>query len=385
MQDRSPHIHLVFFFTWDVSLELWQERGMLSREVRYYNELASKGIKITFLTWGGMKDLDFAGSLHSNIKVVPLYTLIPRPSNRVLRALSSLLMLWSARKVLQAATIYKTNQMWGAWCAALAKMIFGRPLIVRTGFELMRFTIMNGHGASRRGFIALLSRLAYGRADMIYLATDEDREFVEARFKVPSSKIAVRPNWIDTGTFKPRKTSTKNRHILFIGRLTDQKNIPLLIDALAIIKKPRIILDVVGQGDREADIRRYAKEKGVSINFRGYVDNTELPQLISSYPLFVLPSKFEGNPKTLLEAMSCGAAVLGTKVEGISSVIKDGKTGMLAKPDAQDMAKKITRLMDNVALRKKLGGAARQQIIKTQDITLLIEKECEDYARLAKR
>ena len=223
MPDQPSQPHLMVFFTWDVSLKLWHEKGMLSREVRYYNDLAARGVQITFLTWGDADDLNYASCLHPNITVTPLYTLIPKPSIKVLRALSSLLMLWSARHILKQASLFKTNQMWGAWCAAFAKILYKKPLIVRTGFELMRFTILHGHSALRQRFIAMISRFAYRQADLIYLATEDDANFVTGYFKIPRDKIQIRPNWIDTSIFAPQDVKKQDNKILFVGRLTSQK------------------------------------------------------------------------------------------------------------------------------------------------------------------
>ena len=381
MPDQPSQPHLMVFFTWDVSLKLWHEKGMLSREVRYYNDLAARGVQITFLTWGDADDLNYASCLHPNITVTPLYTLIPKPSIKVLRALSSLLMLWSARHILKQASLFKTNQMWGAWCAAFAKILYKKPLIVRTGFELMRFTILHGHSALRQRFIAMISRFAYRQADLIYLATEDDANFVTGYFKIPRDKIQIRPNWIDTSIFAPQDVKKQDNKILFVGRLTSQKNLPLLMDALALMKED-ITLDLVGQGELADDIKHYAMLKEVNVNFLGRVNNEDLPELISASSIFVLPSKFEGNPKTLLEAMSCGAAVLGTSVEGIASVIQDGISGLLAKEDAADIAQKLSILLKDKKLQQQLGLAARQQIMDTQDINHLIALEQDDITHL---
>ena len=381
MKDHPKTTHLVVFFTWDVSLKLWHEKGMLTREVRYYNELAAKNIKITFLTWGDHDDANFASQLHQNIHITPLYTLIPRPQNKLLRAICSFFMLWSVRHVLRTASLFKTNQMWGAWCAVLAKMFYRKPLILRSGFELMRFTIMHGHGAFRQRFISVLSRFAYHRADLIYLATHEDADFVQRRFHVAKDKISVRPNWIDVSIFAPQQVDKQDNQILFIGRLTDQKNIPLLIDAVSMMPD-HVSLNIVGQGELEERLKEYAATKKAKIKFLGRIDNTDLPRLISEHAVFVLPSKFEGNPKTLLEAMSCGAAVVGTNVDGISSVIKNDLSGCLAGENAEDLALKLSDVLQDKSKQRELGVAARQQIIDTHDINHLISLEFNDYTQL---
>ena len=243
---KKQNYNLTLFFTWDVSLALWKEKGLLQREVRYYETLAKKGIAVTFLTWGDERDLEIAKDLHKGIEVIPLYTRIPCPRNKALRVLSSLLAPWVIRDTLKASDILKTNQMWGGWCAVLGKIISKKPLIVRTGFELYHFTIQQGHGLLRRAFIRFISKITYKAADRIYLATQEDRDFVTKQFQTPKDKISIRPNWINTKFFKPMDVPEKDNHILFVGRLSEQKNLPVLIEAIA---ETPWTLDIVGEGE----------------------------------------------------------------------------------------------------------------------------------------
>lgn len=383
MASGDSEVHLVLFFTWDVSLRVMDDVGLLSREMQYYNRLADGGVKVSLLTWGDERDYAYKDNFSTNMNIVPVYSFIPRPRIGILRLLVSFMFLWSLRDVLRSASILKTNQMSGAWCALAAKLIYRKPLIVRSGYELMRFTLSGGGGFLCKVGTWLLSQFCYWGGDKIYLATEGDARFVRSYFKVDSGKISVRPNWIDTDVFRPQSVSKKRGHILFVGRLEEQKNIGLLIDAVSLIsKKQAVVLDIVGRGSLESDLRAHADMKGVKVNFLNRVDNIELPALMNSYDVFVLPSRYEGNPKTLLEAMSCGLGVVGTDVVGISSVIKDGETGLLCSEDAADLAQKIKLLLGDKTLRRKLGAAARDWVIEVHGIEDLLKREQADYGRL---
>src|SRR3546814_18364330 len=87
--------------------------------------------------------------------------------------------------------------------------------------------------------------------------------------------------------------------------------------------------------------------------------------MINAGRIFVLPSSYEGHPKTLLEAMACGAAVIGTDVPGIREVIEDGRTGLLCAPTAAALRDAIERLLSDEPLRRRLGGHARPQLEMT--------------------
>lgn len=371
-------VKMALFFTWDVSLALWQEKGLLQREVRFYQELARRGVDVTFLTWGGAEDRAVAQEM-PEIKVVPLYERLPRPRSKALRLLVSLGAPWAARGELRAVDIIKTNQMWGGWCATLGKGMFGKLLIVRTGYELYQFTVKQGHGWLRRAFIWLLSFMTYRAADLVCLATPEDRDFVVKTFGVKANKIDIRPNWIDTEIFRPMAEAQKDGRILYVGRLNAQKNLEALIDAVA---NTNWRLDVVGEGELKDSLRARAAAAGSQVEFMGAVPNTDLPAIYNRYPVYILPSHYEGNPKTLLEAMACGRAVVGTAVTGIASVIDDGHDGLLCATDADALRAAIARVMDDGNMRKRLGAEARRKIERTQTLAALIDKECESYQSL---
>lgn len=375
-------MNLLLFMTWDVSLKLWQEKGLLARELRMYEALArDHGVQTTILSWGGAEERVIAAD-YPFIEVVPLYEAIPQFRYKTLRALASLWALWSARKALRKADLYKTNQMWGAWVAALARRIYRKPLILRCGFELMKFTRAEGHGALRGWFIKALSRFAYRAADHICVATQSDKDFVMNEFGCADETISLHPNWIDTDLFKPVETAQKDNHILFVGRLNAQKNLENLILALG---ESDYTLDIIGQGELKQSLKDIAQYADTKVNFMGIVPNDKLPALYNAYPVFILPSWYEGNPKTLLEAMSCGCAVIGTNVEGTSDIIDDGASGILCETNPQALYEGIHSLMGDAARRAGLGKAARQVIADNQTLEKLVDKERRLYYALSQR
>ncbi len=343
----------------------------MEREIRLYDALVKQGVDVTFLTWGGAEDEEIAKTL-PQFTVIPIYKYIPRPKNKALRALVSLKAPFALREIIQEADVLKTNQMWGAWVAVIAKIWGFKPLVLRCGFELYHFTLQQGKGFLRRVFTWLISFLSYQLSDRICVATQEDKDFVKAQFKVRDSKIDIHPNWVDTDLFCPQETVQKAGRILFVGRLNAQKNLEKLIGAVA---GTPYTLDIIGTGELRDSLEKLAAENGASVNFLGTVPNDKLPGYYNAYPVYILPSHYEGNPKTLLEAMACGSAILGTDVPGIRNVITHEKTGLLCKEDALSLRAGIERLMGDEALRKRLGRAAREQIAATQSLDILVQKE----------
>ena len=382
MAEQLTKPRLILFFTWDVSLALWQEKGLLQREVRLYQELAARGVDITFLSWGGEEEKTIADSLFPAIKTVSLYNHIARPNNKALRALCSLWAPLAIYSIIKQGDILKTNQLWGGWVAVIAKLIARKPMIARCGFELYDFSIKQGHGKARLWFVKLISRMTYGVADRICVATAEDKDFVIKVFRQSADKISIHPNWIDTGVFIPQSREKKKDTILFVGRLSAQKNLELLIDALA---GTNYTLDIAGDGELRASLEKRAREKGVPVHFLGSVANDKLPEIYNSYNVFILPSHYEGNPKTLLEAMACGCAVIGTNVPGIASVIQHSKSGLLSPANDKSLRDVIVQLMSDTDLQLRLGRGARDQIVKNQALDRLVARELACYRKLIRQ
>ena len=125
-------------------------------------------------------------------------------------------------------------------------------------------------------------------------------------------------------------------------------------------------------------------KKNVNVNFLGRMSTDQMPELYNSYTVYVLCSHYEGNPKTLLEAMACGCAVVGTDVPGIKEIIRHGINGLIVSKDPHALRVAIQRLMSNKPLRQELGLQARQQILLSNSLETALSKEYSAYVRLGK-
>ena len=103
----------------------------------------------------------------------------------------------------------------------------------------------------------------------------------------------------------------------------------------------------------------------------------DLPAIMQDWDLFVLPSLYEGHPKALIEAMAAGLPVVGSNVIGIREIITDGENGLLAEPDADSLRAAIQRLIQDRALRQRLGRAAREHAVQHFSLDRIVELELE--------
>ena len=375
-------IKLTLFFTYGLSLDTWARIGLLKRELKIYEELIKKyDVEVQLLTYGNESDHQWVKDING-MTALPVYSKIPKSKSKTFRLLQTILIPWKFRSELTNEDIFKTNQMLGGWVAVISKMLYKKPLIVRCGYE-----IYDAYKFQHRSYklicsIWLISWFTYKFSSTIHVAKSEDASVVKNSFGVPSGKIEIRPNWIDVHVFKPIKNNNRfTNRVLFVGRLEKQKNIVLLLDSLF---KTGVAVDIVGEGSLKSSLRKYADTLGVEVNFLGSITNDEMPLIYNSYEVYVLCSPYEGNPKTLLEAMACGCSVIGTNVPGIRSVICNNKNGLLVDENPSSLRSAILEVLSNNRLRKMLVINAIEYIENNNSLKISLSKEFDAYKNCLK-
>ena len=175
-----------------------------------------------------------------------------------------------------------------------------------------------------------------------------------------AKRVVVIPLTFDEQVFKPDLDVTElkkaycikdEKVIMFIGRLHPVKRLDLLLTAAAKLNE-NFTLFIVGTGALERELREMARSLGISdkVIFTGAVQHSDVPKYMNMADLIVMTSSIEGQPRVLIEAMSCGTPAVGTAVFGIKDTIEEGITGYLASDDPSDIADKITKALANVAM-----------------------------------
>ncbi|MFW9896864.1 MAG: glycosyltransferase [Candidatus Thorarchaeota archaeon] len=383
-------MNLLLTFTTNSSLKNWDDRGILSREILLYKKLSKKGVKISFLTYGDKTDLNLSKSLEE-IEILPCKKYVESRSP-LLTYFKTLFLPIKLRKLFLKTDIIKTNQVLGGIVGLIAKTIFRRRLIVRGGYERLYNYMVKVKKKGLKNLIKyfinyftiyLSEFLIYKIADHIILTNEPDIEFIKKRFslnkKERNDQLHHFYNYINADLFKPLNMTKREKSVLYIGRLTRAKNLFNLVEAFKDLKD--FSLDFIGKGSLETELRERALLSNQNINFLGLIPNEKLPEIINRYQIFVLPSYFEGNPKVLLEAMSCGIACIGSNIKGINNLIKHGVNGYLCDLDSDSIKSAIYKVYEDKNLRRKIGENARKFIEENCDINLIVNKEYELYKR----
>jgi glycosyltransferase involved in cell wall biosynthesis len=374
---------LGLFFTENVSLKDWFEKGLLDREKLLYEGFIKRSIfsKIFWFTYG-TKDFDLSKKLKKEGKLDNNIVVISKPRIFIGRAGSlvySFLMPFVHKSKISKCNFLKTNQMMGSWSAVFSKIIFKKKLIVRTGYTQSIFT-KNKQRFFRLIIIKLIERLAYKFADYSIVSSKYDFDYIKKEYN--AKRVLINYNFIDTNIFSSDK-SKKINDIVYIGRYTKQKNLVNLIKA---VSKTKFNLTMYGKGELKKDLLELVEKLNAKnkIKINGIVSNSRLPKILNESKMYILVSNYEGMPKTLLEAMSCGVACLGTDVTGINEIIENNKNGLLVKTKEDDIFEGIEKIMKNQSLAKKIGENARLKIEKDFSLNKILDKEIEIYKKLEK-
>jgi len=156
--------------------------------------------------------------------------------------------------------------------------------------------------------------------------------------------------------------------LVTVGRLQAPKDPLTLIRALAELGRPGEAV-IAGDGpDRpavESEVRRLGMESVVRLAG----ERNDVAELLAAADLFVLSSRSEGLPLSILEAMAAGLPVVASSVGGVPELVVDGETGLLVPPDdPHALAAAIERLLDDSALRRRLGAAGRTRVWEHFDL-----------------
>lgn len=173
-------------------------------------------------------------------------------------------------------------------------------------------------------------------ADGVIAISDHAYDQLTSSYGLDEDKVKIIPHGVDTQKFTPCEdihpsVEEMNITFLYVGRLGARKGLELALRAFATLDTNDIEFLIVGTGRHEESLRALSQELGVenSVQFLGYVPDSELPVLYSSADVFVLPSTYEGFGLVLLEAIACGTPAIGSDAGGIPTAVSHAGAGLV--------------------------------------------------------
>lgn len=357
------------------SLEEWDSVGFFSREVSLYNSLAREYFdKIFIFTYGGKQDRHYNDRLAINIIVLPRKA---RSRSYIINFFYELWIPIKYRSILRSCTIYKTNQNSGSIAAALAKLLFRKKLIVRSGYIGSELARRSKLSLLVKCYYLLAEQLSYHLCDRALISAEPNRQLLARYYPFLKNRLITHNNFIDTDCFKKDDSFEKHFDIIYVARFSRDKNHQLILNAL---KNTKITALFIGQGETLTLIKAKVKEMNIHATFQESVPNEELPSRYNSARICVFPSLHEGSPKALLEAMACSLPIVALQAPGIVNIITNEVNGLIS--DEAGFKANIKRLLNDQALCDKLGQSARNTVIEEYSFKRILQKEIEIYQNL---
>ena len=161
--------------------------------------------------------------------------------------------------------------------------------------------------------------------------------------------------------------------VLCVGRLVPEKGQSVLLHAFARLVERGVDaeLEIVGYGPADQNLKALAERLGLAdrVIFAGAVGQDAIGAHYEAASVFCLPSFWEGIPVVLMEALACRRPVIATAVAGVRELVRDGETGLLVSPGRDDeLADALERLLEDPALRHRMGEAGRRYVADCYDI-----------------
>jgi glycogen synthase len=276
----------------------------------------------------------------------------------------------------------------------VAKMNYGIPLVVTThSLEPLRPWKREQLGGGY-DFSCWVERTALEMADAVIAVSNDAKKDILKLFKVAPSKIHVIHNGIDLNEYRRKENPArlkalgvdpKTPYVLFVGRITRQKGIIHLVNAIKHMDPGFQVVLCAGAPDTpaiaaemKAHVAAAQKERKGVVWVPEMLDVPTKIALYSGAAVFCCPSVYEPFGIINLEAMACETPVVATAVGGIKEVVVDGETGLLVpfktngkgpcephnpRRFEKNLAQKINLLMTNKTLRKKMGKAGRKRAV----------------------
>jgi teichuronic acid biosynthesis glycosyltransferase TuaC len=229
-----------------------------------------------------------------------------------------------------------------------------------------------------------VSRMTYHAACQVVCVSDKVRDQVLRGAAAVNATVVY--NGVDPQMFAPAiGDDGGSTVILSVGTLIPIKGHELLLRAFAALHQrfPEISCEIVGEGPEQSRLSALAVslKLGEKVRFLGRNSHQQVAEAMRRCALFALPSRYEGLGCVYLEAMSAGKAVIGCRGQGIEEVIEHGVNGWLVEPDDLDaLTGALSVLLPDLELRRRIGAAARQTILRGFTLAYQAERLAAIYS-----
>jgi glycosyltransferase involved in cell wall biosynthesis len=234
------------------------------------------------------------------------------------------------------------------------------------------------------------------RTERVVACSEHVRDHLVRRVGLPSEKVVLVYNGVDTELFTPAAPDDAERAAVraelgfgpddvligTVGHLNRQKGHDVLIEALPQVlrREPAARIVIAGRGPLRKRLETLAADHGVSskVQFAGLVG--DVPRLLRAFDVFAFPSRWEGFGIALTEAMAAGLPVVASRTGGITEIVEDGVSGLLVKPgDPAELAAALARVLRGPDTARELVRNALARVRERFSLTRTVERMAAIY------
>ena len=289
--------------------------------------------------------------------------------------------------------IVHTHTWYTNFAGALAKRTYGCKLVATVhSLEPLRPWKREQLGAGY-DLSSWMEREGIEACDAIVAVSGDMRRDILKSYDVPADRVTVIHNGVDTEKYHPRdgsasiaKFGIREPFVFFVGRLTRQKGVFDLIDAMDGIPEGTTLVLATGKPDTpgiEEELRRVLGGMRNVVWIREMLGDPDLVNLYNEAAVFACPSVYEPFGIINLEAMACETPVVASRVGGIREVVVDDETGFLVPPgDPVRLGRAITKVLEDPALARRLGKAGRRRVLSQFTWDRIAQKTLRLYRSL---
>jgi glycosyltransferase involved in cell wall biosynthesis len=228
----------------------------------------------------------------------------------------------------------------------------------------------------------IAERIAASWADAIVCVSEAEKSLALAKRVAPADKLRVIHNGVrDIPPQLLARPAQEPVRLISVARFEPPKDHITLLKALSEIADLPWELDLIGEGPLEPVVRQHARGLEDRIHYHGYISDTA--HALAKSSIFLLSSRSEGFPRSILEAMRAGLPVIASDVGGVRESVADAVTGYVVPPGSPGaLAAALRRLMNSASERQRMGEAGRLRFQERFDLKCMIDNTYYVYATI---
>jgi glycosyltransferase involved in cell wall biosynthesis len=274
--------------------------------------------------------------------------------------------------------------LWPTWRARRAAVVTGRPFVYSPRGMLAPELIRLRNRLLKRAWIALFERANLASATAIHVTSSREATALESLGLGPDVRVTVIPNGVETAELPVGIVRQADR-VLYLGRLSPEKRVDSLIEAMALVPSARLtVAGTDGGSGYRAALEDLVERLGLRarVEFVGFADDVVKQDLLARSAVVALPSVFESFGNVVLEAMAHGCATIVAPGVGASEWVSASGGGMVVESERSVLAQALRRLMTDPQRTSSLGANGRSFVEEHLGWNRVAERMEQLYAQV---